>query len=156
METEEFDGVIKASNPSNEDFVFLWNNKEYTFPARTRCPMIIENESLENIQEIRKKAALKYAQRELAKSKAFKAIEKEASKHITPATYDEKLLQEYVDQFLAPLPIGMATVRAIPKRNIAFRDGGTAILGEKTSIGKLSSADGEFKDYVPPELGAMS
>lgn len=153
---ETFDGVFKFSNPSDEDFAVLWNNKEYTYPAHTSTPMIIAGESSENIQEIRKKFAMKYAQRELSKSKAFKAIEKEASKHVMPATYDEKILQEYIDQCLSPLPLGVASVREIPKQKIQFRDGGSAILGEGANVSSLSSADGAFKEYIPPELGAMA
>lgn len=156
MVTNDFtDGVVKFTNASDEDFMALWNNKEYTFPAKTTCPMVIPNEPSENIQEICKKFAMKYAQRELSKSKAYKAIEKEAAKHISPATYDEKILQEYVDQCLAPLPIGEASVKDIPKQKIQFRDGGSAILGEGANVAGLSSADGAFKEYIPPELGAM-
>jgi len=153
---ETFDGVFKFTNATDEDFAVLWNNKEYVYPANTSCPMVIANESAENIQEIRKKFALKLAQRELMKSKAYKAIEKEAAKHVMPANYDEKILQEYIDQCLAPLPMGSATVRDIPKQKTQFRDGGTAILGEGANVAGLSSADGAFKDYIPPELGAMS
>jgi len=52
---ETFDGVFKFTNASKEDFKVLWNNKEYTFPAESTCPMIIPGEMPENVQEIRKK-----------------------------------------------------------------------------------------------------
>jgi hypothetical protein len=35
---ENFDGVFKFTNNSDEAFTALWNNKEYVFPSMTRCP----------------------------------------------------------------------------------------------------------------------
>lgn len=46
---ETFDGVFKFTNATDEDFAVLWNNKEYVYPANTSCPMVIANESAENI-----------------------------------------------------------------------------------------------------------
>ncbi len=48
----DFDGVFRFTNATKEDFTALWNNKEYVFPAGTCCPIVIPDESLENIQEI--------------------------------------------------------------------------------------------------------
>ena len=61
---ESFDGVFKFTNNTSEDFTGLWNNKEYSFPKKTSCPMIILGEPLVNIQEITKKFAYKLATRE--------------------------------------------------------------------------------------------
>jgi hypothetical protein len=150
-----FDGSFKFTNTSKEDFKVLWNNKEYTFPAESTCPMVIPGESLENIQEIRKKFALKWAQREFAKSKEWKAIEKEGNKHHTPATYNESILESYVQQCLNPLPLSATSVKDAPKKDIKFVDGGSVILGEQVSTGSLSASDGAFKDYTPPSFGKM-
>ncbi len=153
---DEFDGVFRFSNSSDEDFEFLWNNKEYIFPAHSRCPMVIANETSENIQEIRKKAAYKFAQRELLKSKKYHDIEKVASKHVSPATYDENILDEYIKQCLSPLPIASAKSVAKKVNKPKFIDEGTAVIGGNQSISALSSAEGAFKSYVPQEMGKMS
>lgn len=150
-----FDGVFKFTNASDEDFIARWNNKDYIFPAQTTCPMIISGESPENIQNIRKKWALKWAQREFFKSKEGKNIEKVASKQFIPATYDEKLLEPFIQQCLSPLPLSSTIVKDAPKQNLHFIEGGTAIIGDGSSLGSLSSKDGEFGEYVPPVLGAM-
>jgi len=153
---EEFDGIFKFSNTSDEDFMFLWNNKEYVYPAHTSCAMIIANESAENIQEIRKRAAMKFAQRELMKSKEYRSIEKEASKHVSPATYNENILEAYIQQCLSPLPLGSAKVNPGKVKKPKFIDDGSAVLEDGSNVGSLSSSDGPFKDYTPPSLGAMS
>lgn len=155
MENEEFDGVFKFTNASKEDFTAMWNNVEYTFPAETRCPLVIPNETAENIQNIRKRFALKYAQREFDNSTAGKAIAKEGQKHFSPATYNEKLLEPFIQQCLSPLPISTAKVVKVPKKKTETIDGGTAVIGD-SSIEALSSANGPFGDYTPPELGKMA
>lgn len=153
---EDFDGVFKFTNASKEDFTAMWNNVEYTYPAETRCPMVIPNEPAENIQNIRKRFALKYAQREFSKSVQGKAIEKEGQKHFMPATWNEKLLEPHIQQCLSPLPIASAVARRVPKVKTETIDGGTAVIGDASSIGSLSSSEGAFKDYTPPELGKMA
>ena len=64
---KDFDGVFRFTNWTEEDFKHLWNNIEYTFKAGTTSPMIIANETLENIQEIRKRFAYDLAVREFYK-----------------------------------------------------------------------------------------
>lgn len=155
MENNDFDGVFRFTNASKEDFKVMWNSKEYTFPAESTCPLIIQGESLENIQEIRKKFAKKYAQREFEKSAEGKKIAKEGSKHVSPATYDEAILNPWIQQCLDPLPLAAAKVAVVPIKKPEFIDGGTAILGEGGSLNSLTSKDGEFKDYIPPVLGQM-
>jgi len=155
MNTENFDGVFKFTNASDEEFVALWNNKEYIFPPQSTCPLIIPGESPENVQNIRKLFALKYARRELFKDPEGRNIEKQASKHLNPATYDEKILEQYVQQCLTPLPISSTTVKELPRKKTQTVDGGTVIIGEG-GVNSLSSSEGAFKDYVPPVLGKMS
>jgi len=150
------DGVFKFTNASKEDFKVLWNNKEYIFPAESTCPLIIPNTTPEEIQSIRKKFALKFAQREFAKSKEWKAIEKEGNKHLTPATYNEAILEPYIQQCLSPLPLGSAKVNAGVSNEPKFIDGGSVVLGDQVSVGSLSAKDGEFADYTPPVLGKMT
>lgn len=107
--TNEFDGVFRFTNATKEDFVALWNNKEYVFPAGTCCPMIIPDETLENIQEIRKKFAYKLAVREFYNSKEYTRLSKMGRG--LPPTFDDKVLQPWIDQCLSPLPIAKAKVR---------------------------------------------
>lgn len=109
----EFEGVFRFTNNSDQDFNVLWNNKEYTFPAKTTSPMIVLGESLENIQEIRKKFALKWAQREFFKTKEFAKMEKTGG--ITPATYSNTILEPFIEQCLKPLPTAKAVVKDMPK-----------------------------------------
>lgn len=109
MYNEDFDGVFRFTNVTDEDFVFFWNNKEYTFPAKVCCPMIIANESLENIQEIRKKAAYKLAVREFYKSKEYIKMSKQGRG--LPPTFDDKILEPMIESCLKPLPMSKAKVK---------------------------------------------
>lgn len=119
MEEKEFDGVFRFTNPTDEDYIALWNNKEYLFPAMSTCPMIIPDESLDHIQEIRKKWAYKLAVREFYKGKEYFNLVKLGKGH--PATFDEKLLQPFVDQCLKPLPEAKATVKELPKKKVGSK-----------------------------------
>ena len=153
--TEPFDGVFKFTNASDREFVFRWNNKDYIFPPMSTSPLIMQGFTLEEVQSIRKKAALKYAQREFDRSEQGLKIAGEGNKHLNPATYDLSVLQPYVDQCLSPLPIGSIKIADVPSQKLEFNDGGTALIGDGSSLGSLSSKDGEFGTYVPPVLGAM-
>lgn len=144
METTEFDGVLRFTNVTNEDFVFLWNNKEYIFPAGKTTPMIIANEPLENVQTIRKRAAYKLAQREFYKGDIYNTM-KEKGQGLPP-TYDDKVLQPMIDSCLKPLPQGYATVKDLPKEDE------TRFVTTKP-IGKSADLREEFKDAPVEELG---
>lgn len=112
----DFTGVFYFTNASNQDFTALWNNKEYLFPAGTSCPMLIPGEPLENIQEIRKKWAYKLAVREFHKGADFARLN--GAKTHLPATYDDKVLQPWIDQCLAPLPKAEAKVKEVKKTKV--------------------------------------
>ena len=144
--TNEFDGVFRFTNATDEDFKVLWNSKEYTFPAGTSSPMIIANESLENIQEIRKKFAYKLAVREFYKGKVYKDMSKMGGG--LPPTFDEKILQPWIDQCLVPLPRAQAVVKEVPKKP-------TNIKASK-AISEKDNPNYVFKDDVPEEKGEMS
>jgi len=111
--TKEFDGVFRFTNDTDEDFKVLWNNKEYTFPKQTTCPMLIPNETLENIQEIRKKFAYKLATREFYKSKEYTRMSKMGNG--LPPTFDDKVLQPWIDVCLKPLAPSRASNIDLPK-----------------------------------------
>ena len=38
---EDFDGVFRFTNFTDEDFTTLWNGQEYNFPKQSRTTMII-------------------------------------------------------------------------------------------------------------------
>lgn len=143
---DEFDGVFRFTNATDEEFKVLWNSKEYTYPAGTSSPMIIANESLENIQEIRKKFAYKLAVREFYKGKVYKDMSKMGGG--LPPTFDEKVLQPWINQCLVPLPRAQATVKEMPKDTRAFR--GSKAITEKDNPNFV------FKDDAPEEKGVMS
>lgn len=109
----DWDGVFRFSNPTEEDFEFFWNGKQYIYPAQQRVPMIIADETLMNIQEIRKRAAKKLAIREFYKGKEYARLAKMGNG--LPPIYDEKILEPVIQQCLAPLPIGKAKVKEMPK-----------------------------------------
>ena len=147
METiNEFDGVFRFTNATNEDFKVLWNSKEYNYPAGTSCPMIIANESLENIQEIRKKFAYKLAVREFYKGKVYKDMSKMGGG--LPPTFDDKILQPWIDQCLVPLPRAQAEVKPAKKKEVQFK-------GSK-AVDAKGNLNVEFKDDEPDVLGQQS
>lgn len=147
METEKFDGVFRFTNATEEDFAALWNNKEYLFPKQSTCPMIIEGETLESIQEIRKRFAKKLAMREYFKTKDFKKIQNGNGKSVL-GSFNEQLLQPFVDQCLEPLPI--AEVKITKKKG----DSESNYKGTK-AVQKKDSLNDMFKDQDIPELGEM-
>ena len=148
MEINElgFSGVFYFTNATDEDFAVLWNNKEYKFPAKTSCPMIIANETLENIQEIRKKFAYKLATREFYKGKEYMRLSKMGNG--LPPTFDEKILQPWIDQCLNPLPESRAKVREITE-NKERQFKGSKALSEKDDPNYI------FKDDVVQTKGRM-
>jgi hypothetical protein len=147
MYETDFDGVFKFTNATTEDFVFFWNNKEYLFPAGTCCPMIIANESLENIQEIRKKAAYKLATREFYKGKQYKSMSKMGNG--LPPIFDEKVLEPWIDECLKPLPMAKAVVKEGKREKVSFR--GSKAISDKENPNFV------FKDESedPVAVGAM-
>lgn len=69
---EDFDGVFRFSNFSDEDFVGVWNKKEYLFPAQSTVPMVMTEHSPIEIQHIRKHFAKKLAEREFFRGDNYK------------------------------------------------------------------------------------
>lgn len=112
METEkiaEWDGLFRFSNNSDEDFMALWNNKEYIFPARTCAPMLIQGATPEEVQEIRKKFAYKWAEKEWYKGAEYKKMAKMGGG--LPPTRDDKTLEPLIEMCLSPLPVGVVKVK---------------------------------------------
>lgn len=114
---EDFDGVFRFTNASEEAIMCKWNNVAYTFPARSSSPMIISGASPEEVQHIRKKFAREYAIREWYKSGRFKELNAQApaGSGVTPAVYSDDDLAPYIQQCLEPLQPARAATAVLPK-----------------------------------------
>ncbi len=144
-------GVFWFTNATDQDFTVLWNNKEYTYPAKSSAPMLIPNEPSENIQEIRKKFAYKLALREFHLGKEYTTLVKLGNKSAggTPPLYDDKILEPVIESCLKPLPVTQAKVKEGKKMDDRIFRGSKA-------VSKNQSLNEVFKDEVPVELGQMS
>lgn len=111
MNSAEFMGVFHFTNPTDEDFVHLWNNEEYTFPKMSTVPLIMPKENAEAIQEIRKRFAYDLAVREFYRSKEYLKMSKQG--HGLPPTFDDKLLEPMIEKCLVPLELKKAKVKKI-------------------------------------------
>ena len=129
---ESFDGVFRFSNTSDEDFTVLWNNKEYTFPKNSCSPMLISGESPENVQEIRKKFAYKWAEREWYKGKDYKKMS--AMGGGLPPTRDDAVLDVLIQMCLNPLPIVPAIVTEAKQETRTFK--GSKAVGKDSNLNK--------------------
>lgn len=140
--TQDFDGVFRFTNATDEDFKVLWNNIEYTFKAGTCSPMIIKGETLENIQEIRKKFAYKLATREFFKSDEYKRLA--GMGNGLPPTYNDEVLTDLIQQCLEPLPMAKAEVKETEVKPIkmkAFKP-----VGSKSLEGLKDEFKGELNE----------
>lgn len=121
---EDFDGIFRFTNATDEDFVTLWNNKEYTYPAMKTVPMVIANSTLEEIQQIRKYFAKRLAEREFLKSKGFQKIKNGVKSDSTvggtlvASCYNEEQLQPWIDDCLKPLEIAHAIVKPVAPQSL--------------------------------------
>lgn len=107
-QNEEFSGLFYFTNPTNVERKYLWNNKEYSFPAESTVPLIIPTETLENIQEIRKRFAYRMAEERFYESEQYMKM-KEMGRGMPP-TFDPKILEPMIQECLKPLPIKRAVV----------------------------------------------
>jgi len=108
MESEEFSGVFYFTNPTKQERKYLWNNKEYVFPPESTVPLIIPSETLENIQEIRKRFAFRMAEERFYESDEYKKM-KDMGNGLPP-TFDNKILEPMIQECLKPLPKAHAKV----------------------------------------------
>jgi hypothetical protein len=117
---ENFDGVFRFTNWTDEDFIGKWGSKEYRFPAKTTSPMIIPNQTPLEIQQIRKKFALDLAQKVFGNTDTYqRLIAQERNPDGSPrlnsinqaGTYSLDELAPYIQRCLEPLPAARAEVR---------------------------------------------
>jgi hypothetical protein len=113
---EDFDGVFKFTNHTDEDFTAKWNKVEYTFKANTTSPMVMNFTPVE-IQSIRKKFARELALREFYNTDKFKELNKHTPGG-TPAGYTDADLTEFIQKCLKPLPISVAKAKVVKGKSI--------------------------------------
>lgn len=112
---EDFSGVFYFTNPTKVERKYLWNNREYVFPAESTVPLIIPTETLENIQEIRKRFAYRMAEERLYEGEVTKSgfdyLKAKEMGRGMPPTFDPKILEPFIEQCLKPLPIKRAEIK---------------------------------------------
>lgn len=140
--SDEFDGVFRFSNNSDEPATFLWNGREYIFAPHTRSPMIIPNESLENIQAIRKKWAYKWAEREWYKGEQYNKMKEQGQGK--PPIRQDKDLEPLIQMCLEPLPIVRAEIKEAKEEKVNLSEF-TAAVGEDDDLNST------FKEITKPE-----
>lgn len=145
-----FTGTFNFSNPSNEDFIGIWNSKEYLFKAGTMTPMIMPDHSPLEIQHIRKKFAKDLAEREFYKSKEYNKFKgQETNNDGTPrlnsihqaGQYAEGELVSFIQKCLQPLPTSELLSKPVVKEKLEDKihrddDGNftTEAIDAKTSL----------------------
>lgn len=144
---EEFGGVFYFTNPTKVDRKRLWNNKEYNFPAESTVPLIIPSETLENVQEIRKRFAKDLALERLyegekvysadGKTVLFDYLKAKEMGNGLPPTFDEKILESFIQECLKPLPIKRASVKSAASVDDESRYKVTKAMGEGDNPNQL-------------------
>lgn len=121
---KNWDGRFPFTNDSDEDFVFVWAKKGYLFPAGKTVDMMrmAFNATPLEVQQIRKFAAKRFAEREYQKSDNAKHLESFEHNPQTGAptltsfhsarSYSDAELAPYIQACLKPFPEGEAMVLA--------------------------------------------
>lgn len=110
----DFDGVFRFTNFTDQDFSAKWGGIEYTFPAMKTSPMIIPGATPEEVQSIRKKFAKELAIKEFYKTPKFIGMDTIVPGGI-PALYTESDLVPFIQRCLEPLPLARVIAKNIPK-----------------------------------------
>ncbi len=147
---EEFSGVFMFTNPTKQERKYLWNNKEYTFPAESTVPLIIPSETLENIQEIRKRFAYRMAEERFYEGDEYNKMK--GMGNGLPPTFDPKILEPMIQECLKPLPIKRAEVKQGKKVDDERNYKATKAVQEGMGDRALSET---FKEDPIPTLGKM-
>ena len=147
-------GIFKMTNPSDEDFEVLWNNKKYCIPAKSTVPIIIPERSLIEIQEIRKRWALKLAQKIFFERKEgkelLKASWKNAQEGKYQASWNEGALEPILQEILQPQ--SEAILVELEEVKSEVKD----VSSKPVRDGNISALETEFKDEPVREFRLMS
>lgn len=147
---EDFDGQFYFTNWTDEDFVGKWGGKMYTFPAKSRSPMVMPEHSPLEIQQIRKKFAKDLAEAQFFASEKYNhLLKQERNPDGTPrlnsllqaGTYNGNDLNDFIQKCLQPLEVKRATAKKMDLPNIqdslSRNDSGelnTEVVDPKTSL----------------------
>lgn len=140
-----FDGVFRFTNATDEDFVVSWNSTEYTFPKHTTCPMIIQGETLEGIQNIRKLFAKKLAMREFYKGSEYARLHGMTTQGVPPLVDEDKTLKDAIQACLEPLPIARAEVHIPSPKDDSHLEGKIEIVEKDESLVEKGKRGGSRK-----------
>lgn len=99
---EDDETVFYFTNNSEEAWSTQWNKVIYTYPAKRRTRMSIHGATPEEVQNIRKMFAERYAQEQYMKTKDFNDRNKPLEGHY-PVVYGKNVLQPWIDSCLVPL-----------------------------------------------------
>jgi hypothetical protein len=106
MLPENFDGVVRFTNWSDEDFTGRWNSKDYLFKANTTSPIstIMPEFTPLELLNVCKKFAKDLAVREWGKTQWMKdALKRERNVDGSPRGYGMSGAATYSDDQLAPM-----------------------------------------------------
>lgn len=152
---QDFDGVFRFTNFTDKDFKAKWDNVEYTFPAKSTTPLVM-NATPQEIQHIRKKFARELAIQEFSGSDKMKALDKLNPIGLTSfqgaVTYTDNDLTDFVQRCLEPLPVAQAKVKVLPKQdesNFKKDEEGnnvTEVLDHKSKKSFLAKGSGIVND----------
>lgn len=155
-QNEDFSGVYYFTNPTKQERTYLWNNKEYTFAPESRSPLIILSEPLENIQEIRKRFAYRMATERLYEGEVTPSgFDYKKAKEMgngTPPTFDEKILEPFIEECLKPLPLAKANVKLAKTMDKDENYKATKAIGENEDPNFIFREESQ----QAPKLGVMS
>lgn len=150
---EEFTGTFYFTNPTKKTRTYLWNNKEYTFEPETTSPLIIMNEPLENIQEIRKRFAYRMAEERFYEGEkppvgeSYDKLKKMGNG--LPPTFNPEILESWIEECLKPLPIKKADVKEVKKKEHTFK--ASKAIGVNDNPAYIFAEENKN----PPTLGQM-
>ncbi len=152
---EEFDGVFRFTNPTKQERKYLWNNKEYIFPGESTVPLIIPTETLENIQEIRKRFAFRMAEERLYEGEitptGYDYNKMKEMGRGMPPTFDPKILEPWIEECLKPLKVNRATIKQGSKIDDESRYKATKAVGENADLADVFREENQSI----PTLGKM-
>lgn len=159
---EDFDGVFRFTNWSDEDFTAQWNKKEYLFPKESTSILMIPDESPLNIQQIRKRFALNLATREFYKTDQYNKLRaRERNADGTPRmtgltgalSYSIDQLTPFIQKCLEPLPMAPLHSREIPRKkvNLSRNDAGKIVTTAIDQNEDLEDAARQGKKVVTEE-----
>ena len=145
---DEDDTVFYFTNASDEDWSTQWNKVIYTFPAQRRTRMAIRGSTPEEVQNIRKMFAERYAIQKYAETAEY-AKRNTPIENKSPIPYNKTVLQPYIDSCLKPLP------KAKQISNKVESDDSDKFQGDTQPLGDTSAPYDVFKDKPVKVYGEM-